>query len=51
MTPDKVVDALSIKLGWLEINAVGQMAVAAVFVLALLCLCTRLWLKMRRGKV
>jgi hypothetical protein len=42
-------DAIFIKLGWLEISAVGQVAIAALVLLALLYFGSRLFLRLRKG--
>ena len=42
MTPDKVsVDAIFIKLGWMEISAVGTLGITALLALVAICVVAR----------
>lgn len=50
MTPDKISgDAIFIKLGWLEVSAIGRFGIAVVAVLLLVYFGTRLILRLRKG--
>ena len=50
MTPDKISgDAIFIKLGWLEISAIGQVGIAATVVLVVLYIGTRIFMKLRKS--
>jgi len=44
-----VSDAIFIKLGWLEVGAVGQLGIAALILLALIYVAARLIIRPRRS--
>jgi hypothetical protein len=47
MTPDKLIDSLTIRSPLIEVSANGWMAMTTLIILTLMVMCTRLWLRRR----